>query len=193
MANPHPLLTQAFSLRDDDARYLKVDVSEADKESSPYVMLPVQSLFGRYADQRMLAEYPELGGFELPALHYTVTAGNKMRAMVDNCDRGRIDQIRSRARDLFDLASIAASPNAAQDMDQYIRAAEVTAGARNDAAGQYAEAVARFADNPALTPGTAENDALRDGYVDVVERLAWQPDEAPSFDQATTAAQSLTA
>ena len=189
--NTHPVQIQAYAARGSDLHYAKVDINESSIDLSPWEQRSVVSLMGRYASEEMRREFPELGGFSLPSLHFTVTIGNKMRANVDNVDRGRLGKLTERARDLFDIASAAAEDDARDEIVDHMRMCVVNAETRNDAVGQRARAVIRFPDSAALRSGTPENDALRDGYQYVIETLAWRPSEAPSFETAIEIARSL--
>ncbi len=190
-SSPHPMMTQAYAARGGDPQYAKIDITESVSDLSPWEWRPVVSMMGRYASEEMRSEFPELGGFSLPSLHFTVTIGNKMRANIDNVDRSRVDKLRERARDLFDIASAAANPEAREEILAHMRQCALSAETRSDAVGQRARAVIRFPDSPALHSGTPENDALRDGYPHVINTLAWQPDRAPRFDAAVETARSL--
>ena len=189
--SPHPMLTQAYAARDGDSQYAKIDITESVADLSPWEWRPAMSMMGRYASDETLREFPELGGFSLPSLHFTITIGNKMRANIDNVDRGRHDRLRERARDLFDIASASADPDARTEIVAHMRQCAFNAETRNDPVGQRSQAVIRFPDSPALRKGTPEHDALRDGYRYVIDSLAWQPDRAPSFDDAVETARSL--
>ena len=189
--NTHPMQIQAYGARSGDLVYAKVDINESSSDLSPWEQRPVMSMMGRYASDDMRREFPELGGFSLPSLHFTVTIGNKMRANVDNVDRGRLGKLTERARDLFDIASAASQDEARDEIIDHMRMCVVNAETRNDAVGQRARAVTRFPDSAALRSGTPENDALRHGYQYVIDTLAWRPSEAPSFDTAIEIARSL--
>lgn len=189
--SPHPLHVESFAEREGRVDYAKVDVTDSDAEMNPWTHRPVMSLMGRYATDDMRREFPELGGFSLPSLHFAITIGNKMRANIDNVDRGRIDKLRERARDLFDIASVAADSDARGAIIDHSRMCAMNAETRSDAVGQRALAVTRFPDSAALRSGTPENEALEDGYRYVIDSLAWRPNEAPGFETAVEIARSL--
>lgn len=188
---PHPMQVQGFAARDEIDGYAKVDVTESVADLLSWEHRPVMSLMGRYASDEMRRDFPELGGFTLPSLHFTVTIGNKMQANVNNVDRGRLDKLAERARDLFDIASAAADSDARDEIIDHLNMCVMNAEIRNDNVGQRALAVTRFPDSPALLSGTPENEALEDGYRYVLDSLAWRPGEAPSFETAVEAARSL--
>lgn len=189
---PHPMQVQGNAARNNIDDYAKIDVTESSRELSPWTTRPVMSLMGRYASAETLRQFPELGGFSLPSLDFTVTIGNKMRANVDNVDRGRMDMLAERARDLFDIASAASDSDAREAIIEHIRACTLIADSRHaDAASQRARAVVGFSDSRSLLRGTEEYDALGDGYRRVTETLVWRPDQAPDFQTAVDIARSL--
>lgn len=189
---PHPMQVQGNAARNNIDDYARIDVTESSSELSPWANRPVMSLMGRYASVETRREFPELGGFSLPSLHFTVTIGNKMRANVDNVDHGRLDKLAERARDLFDIASAASDSDARDAIIEHIRACSIVAESpRTDAASERARAVFRFSDSRSLQRGTEEYDALGDGYRRVAETLVWRPDQAPDFMTAVDIARTL--
>ncbi len=69
--------------------------------------VPVMSMIGRVCDPDLLEAHPELGGFEFRTLGPGTTAMNKLLAQTEMCESGDLDNIRRRARDVYDLARIA--------------------------------------------------------------------------------------
>lgn len=188
---PRPIGARGFGVRAGDTGYAMIDVAHAPAEISPWTLRTATSIMGRYASPDQLQERPELGGFSFPSLDFAVTVGNKMHATVDNAERGRLAQLAARARDLFDVVSVASSADGRKAIIDHLHVCAIQAGARNDTVGQRAAATLRYPDSPALTAGAPEHEAVRVGYAHVIDELAWHPSTAPSFADAVEIARSL--
>lgn len=147
----------------------------------------VHSFIGHHADDDLLEEYPELGGFTVPCVRPTITAINKLDALNRRAARDDFEGLVIRGRDLYDLWAIAQHPQHADGVRNSV------ADLWQAAAGQIREPVARpdggYAQSAAFRQGSAANDALRDGYTQAVDATVWG--KVPTFGEAVDAARSL--
>lgn len=170
-----------------NARFLKIETTVEACQEGLCETRPVTSLMGRFATAEELAQYPELGGFEMLCVTPAYTAANKFDALHRRAVTGDLRGLVIRGRDLYDLASIAASEHAESARsaipDLAARAA-LSPGSRENVArppGGYAQGILfRF--------GSESQEALRDGY-DRIGPLIWG--DVPPFDDAIELAASL--
>lgn len=167
---------------------LKVETAVEDADGSLHALRAVTSLIGRH-DPGLMAEFGELGGFEVPCVVPAYTVANKLDALHRRTVGNDLAGIAQRGRDLIDLDRIARSEHAA---DTRRRVPEL---AERASRSFTREIVPRPSDgygtSRVFTLGTAANDALRDGYRKAVEET-WWGDTAPSpFDDAVKLAASL--
>ncbi len=150
--------------------------------------VPVTSLIGAVADPDELAEYPELGGFRFLTLGPASTAMNKLLAQTETSESGDPQRIRERARDVYDLASIALSSarfegHIGRDSPALLHIAEKW---QND---QTTRPPDGFGSLASFTPGAPEHEMLAEGYQQVTEQMVWG--EQIGFDEAVRLAVSL--
>lgn len=147
----------------------------------------VHSFIGQHADDDLLEEFPELGGFTVPCVRPTITAINKLDALNRRAAREDLEGLVIRGRDLYDLWAIAQHQQHADDVRNSV------ADLWQAAAGQIREPVARpdggYAQSAAFRQGSAANDALRDGFTQAVDATVWG--KVPTFEEAVDAARSL--
>lgn len=146
------------------------------------------SLLGRVADADTVRAHPELGGFMVPTLCVSMTAANKLAALHRLATQNRLDMVRGRGRDLYDLACIANSPPHAQEVR-----ARIPHLAAIDPSVRQGQPVPRpaggYANSVVFTDGTDANIALRQGYDDMKD-LIWSETRL-SFEDAVEAARDL--
>lgn len=168
----------------------RVDIVAHESVPNPVLCqyVPVTSLVGRVATQDELDAFPEMGGFDFLTLGPGSTAMNKLLAQTQMSESGDLNQIRERARDVYDLACIARS---SAHFDGHI--------GRDSSALLYiaeqwsAEAVTRprdgFASLASFRSGTREHQALAEGYEAMLDRMVYG--EKIAFDEAVRLAVSL--
>ena len=76
----------------------------------------VHSFIGQHADDDLLDEFPELGGFTVPCVRPTITAINKLDALNRRAARDDFEGLVVRGRDLYDLWAIAQHQQHADDV-----------------------------------------------------------------------------
>lgn len=92
--------------------YLKAEIVSERVEGDLQATRAIVSLMGRFATAEQLAQYPELGGFELVCTTPAYTAANKLDALHRRAVNGHFRGLTARIRDLYDLAMIASSEHA---------------------------------------------------------------------------------
>ena len=147
----------------------------------------VHSFIGTHADDELIEEFPELGGFTVPCVHPKLTAISKLDALHRRAARGDMRGLVMRGRDLYDLWAIAQHQDHADDVRSSV------ADLWEAAAGHLRDAVARpedgYAHSPALQVGTEANEALRHGYEQSTDATVWG--YTPQFEDAVEAARTL--
>ena len=172
----------------DSSGPVRIDVSPQQPIPEIVETHAAMSLLGRVADADIVRAHPELGGFMVPTLCVPMTAANKLAALHRLAMQNRLDMLRGRGRDLYDLACIANSPSHAQEARARIpEFAAVDPSVRQGQpvprpAGGYASSVV-FAD------GTEANIALSLGFDDMNDMI-WDETRL-SFEDAVEAARSL--
>lgn len=170
-----------------NARFLKIETTVETYGEGLCETRPVTSLMGRFATAEELAQYPELGGFEMLCVTPAYTAANKFDALHRRAVTGDLRGLVIRGRDLYDLASIAASEHA-----EPARSALPGLAARAASSPGRRENVARppggYAEGILFRSGSESQDALRDGYARIGP-LIWG--DVPPFDDAIELAASL--
>ena len=171
----------------DDPEFLKVETTVETYQEGRCETRPVTSLMGRFASAEELAQYPELGGFEMLCVTPAYTAANKFDALHRRAVTGDLRGLVVRGRDLYDLASIAASEHA-----EATRSAIPGLTARAASSPGSRENVARppggYAKGILFRSGSESQEALRDGYARIGP-LIWG--DLPPFDDAIELAASL--
>ena len=169
---------------------LKVDIVNQNHIADTLETRRSVCLLGRVATEDQLAQYPELGGFEVPVISAVVTAAGKFDALHRRAMLGHYDQVTERARDLYDLACIARSESHAtqtQERLPEIALALAKTGIRRKNA--FARPASGYASSPVFQVGHVACDALREGYKRMQPMIFG--DYRPSFSEATEAACSL--
>ena len=164
-----------FEIASKDGLLSNVDIVRQDMGAPPLLCqeMRVSSMVGRVADEETLRACPELGGFDVLSLGPGSTAMNKLLAQTQMSESGNLDLIRYRARDVYDLARIAAH---SADLDGHIgrdsRALlHISEGWRRE--GMPARPPDGFASLRSFDPSTPEHAALAEGYEDVMGRMVW--------------------
>lgn len=164
-----------FEITSKDGLLSNVDIVRQDMSTPPLLIqeMPVVSMIGRIADEETRLAYPELGGFGVLSLGPGSTAMNKLLAQTQMSESGNLDLIRYRARDVYDLACIAAH---GADLEGHIgrdsRALlHISEGWRRD--GSPARPADGFASLRSFDPSTPEHQALAEGYEDVMDTMVW--------------------
>lgn len=169
------------------SRFLKIETTVEAYQDGLCETRPVTSLMGRFATAEELAQYPELGGFEMLCVTPAYTAANKFDALHRRAVTGDLRGLVIRGRDLYDLASIAASEHAEAAHD-----AIPDLAARAASSPGQRENVSRppggYSDGILFRSGSESQEALRDGY-DRIGPLIWG--DLPPFDEAIERAASL--
>lgn len=170
-----------------DPEFLKVETTVETYGEGLCETRPITSLMGRYATPEELAQYPELGGFEMLCVTPAYTAANKFDALHRRAVTGDLRGLVIRGRDLYDLAAIAASEHA-----EATRSAIPDLAARAASSPGQRESVARppggYAQGILFRSGSESQEALRDGY-SRIGPLIWG--DVPPFDEAIELAASL--
>lgn len=125
----------------------------------------ITSLAGRYASPEQLARYPQLGGFEMPLLHPAYTAATKFDALHHRAMRnteGTLKGIYGRARDIYDLYSIANSDRADEVRERVAALAQITVHDFMNR-GDHPRPDGGYATSPVFEKGTPSYEALRQG------------------------------
>ena len=173
----------------DDPEFLKIETTVEAYQDGLCETRPVTSLMGRFATDEELAQYPELGGFEMLCVTPAYTAANKFDALHRRAVTGDLRGLVIRGRDLYDLASIAASEHA-----EAARGAIPDLAARAASSPGQRENVARppggYADSILFRSGSESQETLRDGY-ERIGPLIWG--DLPPFDEAIEQAATLDA
>lgn len=153
----------------------RIDMTTAllDLSLLPPRVLKAYSLIGRISDPGMLERYPELGGFDVVCLDPNVTVMNKLLAQTQVSSEGRLNRIKERSRDVYDLACVALNRKkigllAGGDARRVLGFCESSNGPRRP--GRPA---AGFGSIAAFRPGTAEHAALADGYAAMSSSMVW--------------------
>ena len=164
-----------FEITSKDGLLSNVDLTRQDMSTPPLLVqeVPVSSMIGRIADEETLLAYPELGGFGVPSLGPGSTAMNKLLAQTQMSESGDLGMVRYRARDVYDLACIAAR---SADLEGHIgrdsRALlHISEGWLRD--GAPVRPPDGFASLRSFDASTPEHEALAEGYEDVVDRMVW--------------------
>ena len=167
-----------------------VDIVAHDGIAHPVLVqyTPVMSLIGKLAEPDELAAYPELGGFDFLTLGPGSTAMNKLLAQTQVSELGDLRRIRERARDVYDLASIALSSayfegHIGRDSSALLYVAEQWQG------GKTSRPPDGFASLRSFTSGTREHEVLAEGYETMTNQMVWG--EKIEFDEAIRLAVSL--
>ena len=170
-----------------NSRLLKIETTVETYQDGLCETRPVTSLMGRFATDEELAQYPELGGFEMLCVTPAYTAANKFDALHRRAVTGDLRGLVIRGRDLYDLARIAASDHA-----ESVRSAIPDLAARAASSPGRRENVARppggYADSILFRSGSESQEALRDGY-DRMGPLIWG--DLPPFHEAIELAATL--
>lgn len=169
---------------------VRFDASQQPAAPGIIVDAAVVSLLGRNADQETVAGHPELGEFRAPALAVPVTAVNKLMTLHRLASTGDAERLFARARDLYDLARIAAStPHAAETRRRASELAELLDEGGVSRTGQTSRPEHGYLTGPEFQPGTAARTALEDGYQQMQDML-WGANR-PDFEEALAEAQTL--
>ncbi len=169
---------------------VRFDASQQPAAPNVIVDAVVLSLLGRYADQDSVADHPELGRFNVPALAVPVTAVNKMMTLHRLAINGDDERIFARARDLYDLARIAGSPpHAAETRRRTTELAELLDKGGVSRKGQTSRPDRGYLSGPEFRPGESARTALKAGYREMQDMI-WGSSR-PNFEEALAAAQSL--
>jgi len=145
---------------------------------------PITSLLGRVCDSDARAAFPEIGGrstptagptgLMFPTLGPCSTAMDKLLAHTSLSQRGDCAAIRRRARDLYDLASIAL---AATDFEGHIGRDSPRLLGMSEQWRREADGAVRpdggFSSLHVFKPSTPEHAALREGYEEVTTSMVW--------------------
>lgn len=170
-----------------NTRFLKIETTVETYQEGLCETRPVKSLMGRFATAEELAQHPELGGFEMLCVTPAYTAANKFDALHRRAVTGDLRGLVIRGRDLYDLASIAASEHA-----EATRSALPDLAARAASSPGPRENVSRppggYAEGILFRSGSESQEALRDGY-ERIGPLIWG--DLPPFDDAIELAASL--
>ncbi|WP_419925870.1 nucleotidyl transferase AbiEii/AbiGii toxin family protein [Candidatus Poriferisocius sp.] len=169
---------------------VRFDASQQPTAPNIIVGAVVASLLGRHADRETVADHPELGGFNVPALAVPVTAVNKMMTLHRLASTGDDERIFARARDLSDLACIAASPHhASETRRRAAELAELLDEGGVSRKGQTPRPDHGYLSGPEFQPGASSRTALEDGYL-AMQDMLWGTDH-PDFEETLAAARSL--
>jgi len=169
--------------------YLKVEIASEHVGGGFYEDREITSLMGRCAPDPALGQYPELGGFDLPCTVPSFAAANKLDALHRRAAGGDLKGLRDRVRDLYDLASIAASQHADSaraDIPALAQGASRSFG-RGDA-GAAPRPVSGYAASLIFKGGSEAQEALRGAYPQL-EAIVWGA--LPEFDEALELAAGL--
>ncbi|WP_419925856.1 nucleotidyl transferase AbiEii/AbiGii toxin family protein [Candidatus Poriferisocius sp.] len=154
------------------------------------VLLHPYSLMGRYADSGDLEAHPELGGYAVDGLAVQVTAANKMAALHEAAVQNRLDQVRQRGRDLYDLACIANSDGHASAAKEHIAdIAGHTVRTARTRRGNAGRPEGGYSTSQVFDPRTAPGEALRVGYEQMQPMIFGS--YRPMFEEALAAAKTL--
>ncbi len=170
-----------------DPEFLKIETTVETYQDGLCEMHPVMSLMGRFATAEQLARHPELGGFKMLCVTPAYTAANKFDALHRRAVTGDLRGLVIRGRDLYDLASIAASEhaeNTRHDIPELAPRASDSPGWRANVArppGGYGSSIL-------FRAGSQSQEALREGY-DRISPLIWG--DIPTFEDAIELATSL--
>ena len=149
------------------------------------------SLMGRLAEPADLRAHPDLGGFVVPTLAAHITAANKLSALHRLASAGNTDGLAARARDVYDLACLAADEHAADKIRRNVAALD--AHDSEDTRIRHKDRAERpkdgYSASPAFDPRTSAYRALSDGY-DRVRPIVYGRRFDP-FEQAVAAVRSL--
>lgn len=133
---------------------------------------------------------PDIDGFELPCIRPVWISVNKLDALHRRSLAGKLGQITERGRDLYDLWSLAAQSDIAEEIRR--RTPELWESAAGGLGRRAAPRPAGgYADSPVLTAGTDAYEALRAGYENAVATTIWGA--KPKFETAIKAVRALDA
>ena len=141
---------------------VRIDVSPCWPHSDGVSKHQAMPLLGRYATGDLAAR-PDLRAVTVPVLSPAVTASNKLAALHRFATSGELVQLAGRARDVYDLASLARRADLAPWIRQRIPdvAAAPTFVKRRSERGRPPEG---YAASPAFDPATDAYAALQVGY-----------------------------
>lgn len=199
-----PLGQSSLDIRQDDNRrrgfrkisipvggedqYLKAEIASEQVEDDLQTKRTIVSLLGRFATDQQLAQFPELGGFELLCTKPAYTAANKLDALHRRAVNGHFRGLAARIRDLYDLAMIASSEHADESRRRVPDLAESAA----HSFGRGDESVPRpargYADSIMFLKGSEAHDTLEAAYPSLAD-FVWG--DLPLFGEALELAASL--
>ena len=174
---------------------VQIDVGPTTATPQRRTVGEARSLLARYADPDTLLAHPELRTTDVPLLAAEITAVNKLATLHGRAVHNDLDGLRARARDLYDLAALAAHP----DLRRRI-AAEIARRGSDAAAGNLPVAswwaaprpTAGYAASVVFDPASAAYAALRQGYEGpILSRLLFADSRRLTFTDAISAAANL--
>ncbi len=167
---------------------LKIETAVEPSDDSLFAEMQVWSILSRFATPDELAMFPELGGFVLPVVVPAYTVANKFDAIHRRTVQNDLVGITGRGRDLIDLDGLADSEHADEIR---LRVPEMAERASHSAVRRVESRPAGgYGTGKAFVQGTAANEALRVGYMQVLEEMSWASDPTP-FETAVERAASL--
>lgn len=172
-----------FSIMTRDNTGVRVDITTKDL-TDPVLMIPHKtpvSLIGRLGGPDLADEFPELGrsrthpsATSIPTISPISTAMDKLLAQAHLSLSNNVKGMQARARDLYDLASIASNLPSAGNIIRRDgpRLLAVSHSWRANADGSR-RPDGGFSAVPSFTLGTTHNRLLADAYNEVTERIVW--------------------
>jgi hypothetical protein len=151
----------------------RMDISLRPLSSVWVAERPVLSLLGRLADQDVQDRFPELGGFTVPAVTPGLTMTDKLLAQTRVSQSGDPNQIRERARDLYDLACISLERSRFEGEIGRDTCRLLGLSESHRPPGDPPRPEGGFASLRSFDPSTPEYEALAEGYETVLSRMVW--------------------
>ncbi len=170
--------------------YLKIESTLEAPEQGLKLAEPrvLMSNMGKCASAEQLAEFPELGGFQMQCVTPEYTALNKFDALHRRALMDMHESIFGRGRDAYDLACIAKTEHGL-----YVQRLLDASDFRNARPLSNRPNIARpkqgYSASPVFMPGTKAHAALEAGYHSAVAETVWG--EAPGFKDAITLIRTL--
>jgi len=145
------------------------------------------SIIGRYLPE-LIASYPELGGFRLPAVIPAFTAVNKLDALHRRNAAGSNPVLARRIRDVLDLGAIANSEHA-DDVRQNV--ADLVPRMTIGAGHKEPRPETGYGSSTLYQPHSAGYEALRHAYYSRLPDLVPSGYQLPDFDEMMAAIRDL--
>lgn len=173
---------------------VRIDVGPTTAAPQRRTVGEARSLLARYADPDTLRAHPELRTTGVPLLAAEITAANKLATLHGRAVHDDLDGLRDRARDLYDLAALAAHPDLRRRIAAEIARRGSAAAGNLPMASWWAapRPAAGYAASVVFDPTSAAYAALRQGYEGpILSRLLFADSRRLAFADAISAAASL--